>query len=202
MSMYHDLWFKNDCNNNCAITYPLTEQSIVIDLGAYKGVWASQIIEKYNPIMYLVEPDKELCNFLKEKYASNPKVKVVNFAVSDEIKDIILYKNQDGSSFYLQNSNPITVKCLDIKTLLDYLNIKNVDLIQINIEGEEYKVLKNMFDTNTINNFNNLQIQFHDFIENSNNMREEIQEMFYKFNFKNIYDYPFVFEAWKKDDNL
>jgi hypothetical protein len=36
--------------------YDLDENSIVFDLGAYKGEWSSQIYAMYSPKIYLFEP--------------------------------------------------------------------------------------------------------------------------------------------------
>lgn len=202
MINFQKKWFEDDCNNTCAITFPINEQSTVIDLGAYKGIWANQIIQKYNPNVILVEPNYELCLFLKEKFKNNPKVKVINIGISDINKTIPLFMNEDGSSFHIKTQNIMNVSCITMKELLTELNIDYIDLMQTNIEGEEYCVLNNMIDTNVISKFKNLQVQFHDFIEGSVDKRIEIQNKLKNLNFKNIYDYPFVFEAWRKNDNL
>jgi FkbM family methyltransferase len=202
MINYQEKWFKDDCNNNCAIDFPINENSTVIDLGAYKGIWAKQIINKYNPNIILVEPNYDLCLFLKEEFKNNPKVKIINVGISDETKNTTLYLNNDGSSMYVKTSQALDISCITLDQLLDNLNISHVDLMQINIEGEEYKVLSNMISTESIKRIKNIQIQFHDFIENAVEKRLDIQSGLKSLKFINIYDYPFVFEAWKHNDNM
>jgi hypothetical protein len=64
------------------------------------------------------------------------------------------------------------------------------------LEGEEFPLLENMIDTGSILKFNNIQVQFHTFIEDALEKRNNIQKGLEKNNFKKLYDYPFVFEAW------
>ena len=48
-----------------------------------------------------------------------------------------------------------------METILNKWNLNVVDLIQINIEGDEYPLLENMLKTGLINKFKNIQIQYH-----------------------------------------
>lgn len=36
--------------------WPLTQDSIVLEIGAYKGRWASEMCKRYNPKLYAFEP--------------------------------------------------------------------------------------------------------------------------------------------------
>ena len=194
---HHNAWYDADGNNTHAITYPLTEQSIVVDLGAFKGVWAKQIIQKYNPYVYLLEPVDTFYNSLVNKFESNPKVHIINSGIAVEDCNDILYLNDDSTSkFTNQHENKIQANFISIESLLNIIN-KNVDLVQINIEGAEYDLLDYMIDTNLIENFTNIQIQFHTFIDDAEKRRKQIQKKLSK-KFTKLFDYPFVFEGWSK----
>lgn len=193
------LWFANNGNYTHAIDYPLNENSMVIDLGGYLGLWADTIIGKYNPYLTLVEPIPEFYNKLKEKFKNNPKVNVLNYGVSDINRSGELYFNGDGTSQYAVNNKPILVNFITIDELLKKINKDKIELMQINIEGEEYKLLDNMFNTGSVLKFDNIQIQFHTFIDNAVNKRIDLQNKFVKNNFKKLYDYPFVFEGWSQN---
>ena len=41
-----DKWFKDRGDHTHNITYDLNENSVVMDLGGYTGVWGQQIINK------------------------------------------------------------------------------------------------------------------------------------------------------------
>ena len=42
-------WIASNGDNTHNISYDLNEDSIIMDLGGYTGVWAQQMIDKYNP---------------------------------------------------------------------------------------------------------------------------------------------------------
>ena len=42
-TIHHANWFKHDCNNTKAIEYDLNKNSLVIDLGGFKGLWVAQM---------------------------------------------------------------------------------------------------------------------------------------------------------------
>mgnify|MGYP006245289443 CR=1 FL=1 len=46
-------WFRDRGDDTHNLNYNLNEESVVMDLGGYTGVWAQQIINKYNPRMYI-----------------------------------------------------------------------------------------------------------------------------------------------------
>lgn len=191
-------WFRDRGDYTHNINHDLNENSVVIDLGGYTGVWAQQIIEKYNPNVYIVEPVTDFFNILTEKFFNNEKVHVLNLGVSDEEREDIIYLNEDATSSNIQEGKSINVKFIKIEKLLETWNLKKVDLIQINIEGDEYPLLEDMLNTGSINNFLCIQVQFHMGIENDVERRDKIRDGFIKNGFKNKFDYPFVWECWYK----
>lgn len=190
------LWFGDNGNYTHAINYPLNENSMVVDLGGYHGLWADVIIGRFNPYMTLVEPIPEFYNKLKEKFKNNTKVTVLNYGISDVNKSGELYLNGDGTSQYTTNNRPIAVNFITIEEMLERIGRDRIELMQINIEGEEFPLLNNMMDTGSVLKFDNIQIQFHTFIDDAINKRINIQNRFIENNFDKLYDYPFVFEGW------
>lgn len=192
----NEKWFADNGNYTHAINYDINENSMVIDLGGYMGLWADLIIEKYNPYITIVEPIKEFYDELTRKFLNNPKVIVLNYGISDINKIDNLYLNGDGTSKYITNNTPIEVNFITIEELLKIINRDSVELMQINIEGEEFPLLENMLDNGSVLKFDNIQVQFHTFIDNSFEKRINIQNKLEKKGFIKLYDYPFVFEAW------
>ncbi len=194
-------WFADNGDNTHNITYDLNENSKVMDLGGYTGVWANQIISKYNPFVYILEPIPSFFEIMEEKFKNNPKVNLLNFGVSTEEKDGFIYLNSDGSSTnksFSTIADTINVKFKTIDKVLEEFKITQVDLLQINIEGDEYNLLEYMIDNNLLGSFKNIQVQFHLGIENDVLRREKIRQNFIKNNFEINFDYPFVWESWKQ----
>lgn len=191
-------WFRDNGDYTHNITYSLTEDSVIMDLGGYTGVWAQQMIDKYNPNVYILEPVVKFHDGMVSKFKNNSKVRLLNVGVGTEDKDGFIFMSGDATSSNLANGESISVKFNTIDTILEKWGLNEVDLIQINIEGDEYPLLEHMISTGSINKFKNIQVQFHLGIENDIDRRNKIQEGFMANGFKNNFDYPFVWESWGK----
>ena len=110
-----------------------------------------------------------------------------------------MYVNGDGTSFNTKTGEAITVEIRTLERILDQWNLKEVNLLQVNIEGDEYELLQHMIDTELIDRFKNLQVQFHLGIKDAVEKHESICEGLIKRGFKVKYSYPFVWEAWTKE---
>jgi FkbM family methyltransferase len=191
-------WFNDKGDYTHNITYDLNENSIIMDLGGYTGVWVQQMIEKYNPNVYILEPVPSFYDGMVSKFKNNPKVRLLNVGVGIEDRDGIIYMGGDGTSSNLINGDAINVKFNTIETILNNFGLEYVDLIQVNIEGDEYPILENMILTGLINKFKSIQIQFHLGIENDVERREKIRNNLLDNGFKINFNYPFVWESWYK----
>lgn len=201
MNNYLELynWRKDNGDYTHNLNYDLDENSIVIELGGYKGVWVEQIFSKYKSNIYVIEPLNEFYYILNEKFKTNNKIHLLNVGISTENKKGIIYLNGDSSSSNTNNGTPIEVEYNTIESVFKKLNISHADFIQINIEGDEYSLLEKMIETNMIHKFKNLQIQFHLFVDNCIERRNNIQEYLKKNGFILNFDYPFVWESWKNE---
>jgi hypothetical protein len=85
-----------------------------------------------------------------------------------------------------------------METILNKWNLNVVDLIQINIEGDEYPLLEDMLKTGLINKFKNIQIQYHLGIDGDRERRDKIREGLEENGFKEKFNYQFVWESWYK----
>lgn len=198
-------WFMDNGDYTHNINYELNNDSVVIDLGGYHGLWVDEILKKNNPKIpniLLVEPVPEFYNHLVSKYQNYEKIKIINVGVSTDKNESnkSLYVSNDGSStnFNTNIKSIIQIKTSPIDKILSDNNINYVDLLQINIEGDEYELMEYMIDSDIINKFKNIQIQFHLGIENDIERRNNIQKNLTLKGFKNKFDYPFVWESWFK----
>jgi FkbM family methyltransferase len=191
-------WFRDNGDYTHNITYNLTENSVIMDLGGYTGVWAQQMIEKYNPNVYILEPVTNFYEGMVTRFSNNDKVRLMNVGIGVEDKDGVIFMSGDGTSSNLTDGESINVRFNKIDTVLEKWGLSEVDLIQINIEGDEYPFLEHMLETGSINKFKNLQIQFHLGIENDIERRNKIRDGLIANGFNNNFDYPFVWESWGK----
>lgn len=194
---YVKKWFSVDGDNTLRLNYSLNSDSLVFDLGGYEGEWSKKIYEKYKCYIYIFEPIPELYTNLLNKFKSFDKIKVFPFGVSDEDKMCEISLLNDASSFHSKSDKKVLTKVISITKFLNDNNIKNIDLIKINIEGDEFSVLNNLLQNKLINIFDNIQVQFHYINDDSISLRNSIRESL-SLTHKCTYNYEFVWENWKK----
>ena len=192
-------WFRDNGDNTHNVNYDLNEDSIIMDLGGYTGVWIQQMVDKYNPNVYVIEPLPEFYNKLEERFKDNSKVTLKNVGVGTENGDGVIYINGDGSSSNNIGGEAVTIQLETMETLLNEWGLESVDLLQVNIEGDEYPLLEQIIENGVINKFKNIQIQFHLGVENEVVRRDQINKGLINNGFKNKFNYPFVWEGWTKE---
>ena len=88
------------------------------------------------------------------------------------------------------------VRLRDVVDVFKELDIGNVDLFKLNIEGSEYAVLDRMIETGLISRVRYLQVQFHEFgTELPIVHRDRIREGLYK-----THNEHWVSHPWKPED--
>lgn len=196
----HKIWLNMDGNNTYVITHPLNENSNVIELGGYDGTWVNKIRNRYNPNIYILEPVKQFYDNLCIKFYNNPKIRIYNVGISTSCKNDFIYIDNDSTSTYIKNNKMENAEFWSIEKTLSEINLSSIDLVQINIEGEEYNLLDHLLNSEFIYKFKRLQIQFHNNIDDYDNRREKIQNKFLEIGYKKLWDYPFIFECWERID--
>jgi FkbM family methyltransferase len=192
-------WFKDNGDELLRLDYPLTEESIVFDLGGYKGDFAYEINKKYGCYVYLYEPVKKFYEECVERFKGNTKIKCLNYGLSNENGNFFIGDNDDGSSIIRNNKSDNREQIL-IKDFIEEfksLQIAGVDLLKINIEGPEFLILPHIISNNIIQCVEHIQVQFHDFYPNAIELRKEIRNSLSKTHIEK-WNYPFVWESWSK----
>ncbi len=192
-----EMWERDRGDEIKIIDYPLDSTSQVIELGGFTGVWSKKIIDKFNPNLIIVEPIPQFVNELKRNFCSNPKVNIEGVAISTSNKTINLYvKGCATSETNVVSKKVVSVKSYDINYFISKYNLSKIDLIQVNIECEEYPLIINWIETGFLKNVKYLQVQFHTFCENYEENYKQIFEGLKKNGFEINYKYDFVWESW------
>jgi len=195
-------WQFDGGNERFRYDYHLNNDSLVMDLGGYKGQWTSDIYGRYNCHVLVFEPVRLFAEKIERRFRENPKIEVFNFALGESRRQEIIALSDDGSSLYRNASAKDTIQFEDVADFFTERNIKNIDLMKVNIEGGEYELLPRLFETNLINRIQNIQIQFHDVLADSESRMNRICEDLSKTHYP-TYRYKFVWENWvRHEDSL
>ena len=191
-------WDKDNGNHFLVATYPLTEESWVIELGGFMGNWTKRIYDNYKSNIIVIEPIEDFCNVIKRDLSSNEKIKIEQLGISTEPKDVMISHNGDASSQYLeQTSNQITIHCEPLEYFLDKYNVNKVDLMQVNVEGEEFPLFEHWLKSDILSKFKFIQIQFHRVGTDYEERKQKIQDGLRSKGFVCNWEYPYVFESWE-----
>lgn len=192
----HSRWLEADGDNTLRLDYPLSNDSIVLDIGAYDGKWAKRIYDKYNCSMYLSEPVSVYYNKAVTLFSGIENVHIDKTCVGTMSGDINISIDNDASSMYVESKNIESAPIIAIDEYLLNHGILFVDLLKMNIEGAEYDLLDYMLVKGLVCMISDIQIQFHDFIDGAKERREHIQKELSKTH-ELTYNFDFVWENWR-----
>jgi FkbM family methyltransferase len=191
-------FFREGGNELILDTLILDSNSLVLDVGAYDGLFADSLSVKFGNTIICLEPNIISFNKLTEKYKNNKRIKILKQALwsSDGFLDLI--NEGISSGFFIGDKKKyVQVETIDVANfLIDY---KSIDLIKLNVEGAEYEILERIIKTNNLSKFKSLLIQFHPIDEESKKRREAIRQALKDKNFKEVYNFEFVWEYWIKN---
>ena len=176
--------------------YSLSEDDIFIDGGSFRGEFIEKITDYYDCKAFGFEPLSEYAEILNQKFINNPKVKIIDSALSSE--DGSAYFNEDQQSSYIDNKKTKQlVSTKRLETFMKEESIKNIGLLKLNVEGSEYEIIESLIKSEKISNIKHLHIQFHDFIDNSEVRRKELIDKLKKTH-KQVWSFYFVWERWDR----
>jgi FkbM family methyltransferase len=175
----------------------LNENSVVFDLGGYHGEFADLINKKYGSKVYVFEIVPECLSIMENLFKDRKdKVIICPFGLNDKDVTLSFEGSGPGAKLGEARNNQHQAFLKSIKAFLEENQIKQVDLIKINIEGAEYPLLEYLFETGLIRVFKKIQVQFHDFdddcLEKLLRMNRKLTETH-----QNTLCYPFVWEEWQ-----
>lgn len=189
-------WRAVDGDRTLRMDYDLGPDSIVLDLGGYRGQFTSDIFARYLCTIHVFEPVPSFAAEIEARFERNPKVFVHAIALGAQDGELLLGADEDATSEF-HGSAAVRTQVRRAADVLDELGIREVDLMEVNIEGGEYDLLDHLLDVDFMRHVRDLQIQFHDFVPNAQSRMERIQERLRETH-ELTYQYPFVWENWRR----
>jgi len=98
-------YFKDGGDEKFRYEFELNSNSIVFDLGGYKGQWASDIYARYNSRILIFEPVKLFSDKILKRFNKNPKIEVYSFALGSNRRSEIITVGEDETSLYKKFSD-------------------------------------------------------------------------------------------------
>lgn len=181
-------------DNLLYINHELSTSDTVLVLGGYKGKSIEIWRKSYNCSVVAYEPIPAFFELLKDKFAGDQKVLLYPFAVSDKEETLLFALAEEGTSVFLAAEQNLPLAAKDIDTELERID-PYPTIIEMNIEGGEYAVLKRMLQTQSIRKVQTLIIQFHNYGYEQELERAEVRLALSKTHFCE-FSYEWLWEKW------
>lgn len=177
-------------------TFNLDSNSIVFDIGGYKGWWSKKIYDRYGCTIHIFEPIMEYVLELRRLFADTPKVIIHPYAVSISAGRVPITKTGDTSSLSeCPYAGTDWVDAVSFSDAYKLAGVTAVDLLEMNIEGHEYILLDHIIRSSVIATVKTLQVQFHrnstTYVQEWLRLREALMQTHY-----NTFTFPFMWEEW------
>jgi FkbM family methyltransferase len=193
-----EAWFSDPRHETLREDYPLNSDSVVFDVGGFKGDWATAIFSRFTCRVEVFEAVPEFAAKLDRKFAPNPKISVHPVALGAADGSAVIHMQGDISSTRFTPSQssetPVTVR--DVASFVN-VEADGVDLLKLNIEGDEYALLERLLDAGLMTNIRYLLVQFHDHVPDVERRLarieaglEETHQLMWRF--------PFIWESWER----
>lgn len=174
----------------------LPENPLILNIGGFKGDSTEFLFNIYGGKIYVVEPIPQYIEILQSRFEENKSIVIIPMALGAHNSQIELAISEDLTGRFANGDRKITVDSIGIVKLIEKIG-KMPDLILMNIEGGEFDVLDEMLSKENQLTYPNLCIQFHDVFAGAAERRESIRSKLL-LDHKEIINFPWVWEVWKK----
>lgn len=179
----------------------LTASSLVVDVGAFDGSWALDILDRYQCRVESFELSPVFIPLLDERALSDPGWTVHPVGLGGAEAKVRVSRDFAGSSVFDNPHRDLTE--YDVGTIRDIAAVwtergwDNVDFMKINIEGGEFELLDRMVETGLAPHVDTYLIQFHEWFPRSHSRRRQIRHALARTH-SCVWDYPFAWERWDR----
>jgi len=123
----------------------VTKEDVILDVGAHIGIHTVHLAKR-GKFVIAVEPEPHNLSLLKKNIENQgvyDKVVILPFAVCDYNGESLLYLHGSSGGHSLRpiGSRAIKVECRRLDSTLNTMGIDKVDVVKIDVEGFEEKVL-------------------------------------------------------------
>ncbi len=163
---------------------------VVFDIGANLGNYSIKLSKNPECQIYAFEPSPETVKLLQDNIRQIKNIQIVNLAVSDMITKLKFYDyaNRDSSQHatlykdiiidcHKGQTKEYDVYATTIDAFVEEFNIASIDLLKIDVEGNEYKVLQGAKKMLQKKSIKVIQFEFNEFNSISRVFFKDIYQM-------------------------
>jgi FkbM family methyltransferase len=191
-------WTGAQGDERLRVDYPLGADSLVLDVGGYRGDFAGAMVQRHGSRVHVFEPVFSFAEEIRRRFQGDPRVTLHALGLAGSTRTAEMALASESSSI-LRNparDQTQTIRLRAAKEVFGELG-GEIALMKINIEGAEYELLENMLDEGLLHRVRFLQVQFHDFVGGARPRRRGIRERLSRTH-RERWNYPFIWESWER----
>ena len=144
--------------------WPLTVESLVLDVGGYRGDFAAEMVKRYGCRVVVFEPVAEFRKVMGPALAALMNTGLVDikpFGLAKADGETVFALDGDATGLYSTGREYAGVRLRDVVGWLAERGEPDVALLKLNVEGMEYEILERLLDAGRMSCFAAVLVQFH-----------------------------------------
>ena len=177
----------------------IDDTSVVLDVGAYEGDWSAKVADRYGSRIHAFEPNPTAAARMRAALAEHDNVSVHDYGLGADDDVVQLALEGPGSTAFRAAGTfgSASVRIRNVIAVLDELNLDEIDLCKVNIEGAEYDLFDRLIATGRLARIRLVSVQFHEWHPGAYRRRRSIRNALRRTHDLQ-WDYPFVWEFWSR----
>lgn len=162
----------------------------IVDVGANIGLWIEYAKHASGfDKLYAIEPNIKALKALKNTFDNDPKVTIVDKALSDKDGELEFFVDEENSTIssftsYGNLKSSYKVKSITFKSFMSQYKLDKIDLLKVDIETGEYPLFDSL-DKEDFSRIDNILVEYHLFAgrtydKDVNNLIKKIEDAGYK----------------------
>jgi FkbM family methyltransferase len=187
-------FYRAGGNEQLLAGVPVTSENTVLDVGAFEGRFTTEVCWRLGARCIAVEPVPSFCATLRDQFANNHRVRILEAAVGAADGEVELLVQGDGTTAYSSlGGQRVRVAQIDAARLVAEVPIPA--LLKLNVEGAEYDALDRLLDAGLLGRIRSILVQFHRSVPDCDERRNRIRYSLSQ-SHREVFCYPFVWERW------
>lgn len=174
--------YGSDCKRN----------GIILDVGAFEGEFAKFHADTADMVICF-ETNDVAVSALRKRFSNYDNIRIYDFGIGSKTFRGRMVGEGPGAHIVFDDTADVIIR--DVASVFEELNLNDVALMKVNIEGGEFDLIEALCDNGLIQNIQEIHIQAHDFadkyLNNYLSMHRRLSTHFHL-----IRSFPYVWDFW------
>ena len=173
-------------------SFDCKREGVILDVGAFEGEFAKFHADTADMVICF-ETNKVAVKALHKRFHNYDNVRIYDFGIGSKTFRGRMVGKGPGASIVFDDNADVIIR--DVVSVFEELNLNEVTLMKVNIEGGEFDLIQALCDSGLIRNIREIHIQAHDFADkNLNNYLSMHRRLSAHFNL--IKSFPYIWDFW------